>query len=147
MLGKNINEDGGFWDANYGTTGWPACGEIDIMERGIFPSESDPVNFINSALHTPCCNGGGANGGGIVASDVQNEFHIYSVNWTPDKMTFLLDDEVFYIYNPTVKDANTWPFTQDQYILLNIAMGGIAGDIDPTFTQSTMEIDYVRVYQ
>jgi len=147
MLGKNINEDGGFWDDSYGTTPWPACGEIDIMERGIFPNESDPINFINSALHTPCCNGGNANGGGIVASDVQNEFHIYSVNWSPDEMTFLLDDVVFYIYNPTVKDADTWPFTQDQYILLNIAMGGIAGAIDPTFTESTMEIDYVRVYQ
>lgn len=145
MLGKNIIEPGGFWSDTYGTVGWPVCGEIDIMERGIFPGE--PINFVNSALHTPCCNGGSANGGGIVASDVENEYHVYSVNWSPNQMTFLLDDEIFFIYNPTVKDASTWPFTQDQYILLNVAMGGIAGTIDPLFTQSAMVIDYVRVFQ
>ena len=37
MLGKNINENGGYWDQVFGTTNWPACGEVDIMEHGIFP--------------------------------------------------------------------------------------------------------------
>ncbi|MFH4968928.1 family 16 glycosylhydrolase [Gaetbulibacter sp. M240] len=145
MLGKNINEDGGYWDNTYGTTNWPACGEIDIMEHGIFPSE-DP-NYISSALHTPCCYGGNPNKGGIIASDLVNDFHIYSMNWSPDQISFLLDGVVYYTYNPSVKDANTWPFDADQYILLNIAMGGVAGTIDPSFTEGTMQIDYVRVYQ
>ncbi len=145
MLGKNINEDGGFWDPSFGTTSWPACGEIDIMEHGIFPAED--INYINSALHTPCCNGGSPNQGGTVANDLANEFHIYSVNWSPDQITFLLDGVGFYTYNPAVKDASTWPFFEDQFILLNVAMGGLAGTIDSEFTQSPMIIDYVRVFQ
>ncbi len=146
MLGKNVNEDGGYWDTQgFGTTNWPACGEIDIMEHGIFPNEG--INFVNSALHTPCCNGGNPNGGGTYTTDLENSYHVYSVNWSPNQMTFLIDDVIFYIYNPTVKDDSTWPFYKDQYILLNVAMEGIAGSVDPSFTQASMIIDYVRVFQ
>jgi beta-glucanase (GH16 family) len=53
----------------------------------------------------------------------------------------------FYTYNPTVKDASTWPFNQDQFLLLNVAMGGIAGDVASSFTEERMLVDYVRVYQ
>jgi beta-glucanase (GH16 family) len=69
------------------------------------------------------------------------------MNWSPQQITFLIDDQPFYTYNPVIKDVNTYPFFEDQYLLLNIAMGGIAGPIDPNFTQSSMVIDYVRVYQ
>ena len=72
---------------------------------------------------------------------------MYSVNWSPDQITFLLDGVGFYTYNPAIKDENTWPFFEDQYILLNVAMGGVAGPIDPQYTESAMIIDYVRVYQ
>ena len=58
-----------------------------------------------------------------------------------------MDEVGYYTYKPSVKDSKTWPFDLDQYILLNIAMGGYAGTIDPSFTQSPMIIDYVRVYQ
>jgi len=51
MLGKNVNETGGFFNAEFGTTNWPACGEIDIMEHGITPSQ--PAGFIQSAIHSP----------------------------------------------------------------------------------------------
>lgn len=145
MLGKNINENGGFWDPNFGTKSWPDCGEIDIMEHGIFPTEG--INYINSALHSPCCNAGTPNQGGIIASDLANDFHEYSVNWSPDQITFLLDSVGFYTYHPAIKDASTWPFFEDQFILLNVAIGGLAGNTDPGFTQSPMLIDYVRVYQ
>jgi hypothetical protein len=59
-------------------------------------------------------------------------------------MTFSVDGVVHYVYNPAIKDANTWPFDADQYILLNVAMQPA---IDPLFTQSAMEVDYIRVYQ
>jgi beta-glucanase (GH16 family) len=145
MLGKNVNEDGGFFDATYGTTNWPACGEIDIMEYGITPSQ--PTNYIQSALHTPSSFGNTFNIGGTIASNLGNDFHVYSMNWSPYEISFLLDGVVFYTYNPAVKNASNWPFNQEQYLLLNIAMGGIAGTIPSNFTQATMEIDYVRVYQ
>ena len=54
---------------------------------------------------------------------------------------------VFYTYNPAVKNASNWPFNAEQYLLLNIAMGGVAGTIPSNFTEATMEVDYVRVYQ
>ncbi|MFT4673528.1 MAG: beta-glucanase (GH16 family) [Saprospiraceae bacterium] len=145
MLGKNINEDGGFWDPSFGTTSWPACGEIDIMEHGIFPNED--INYISSALHTPCCYGGSPNGGGTIATDLENNFHVYSLNWSPDQITFLLDDVGYYTYNPVVKDANTWPFFEDQFLLLNVAIGGYAGNTPPGFDQSAMIIDYVKIFQ
>ena len=145
MLGKNVNEDGGYFDALYGTTNWPACGEIDIMEHGIFPSEN--INFIQSAMHTPSSNGNTVNRGGTIASDLANSYHIYSMNWSPNQISFLLDGVIYYTYNPAVKNASTWPFDKEQYLLLNIALGGIAGTIAPSFTQASMDIDYVRVYQ
>lgn len=144
-LGKNINEDGGFFDALYGTTNWPACGEIDIMEYGITPSQ--PTNYIQSALHTPSSFGNTTNVGGTIASNLGNDFHVYSMNWSPYQISFLIDNVIFYTYNPAVKNASNWPFNSEQYMLLNIAMGGVAGSIPSSFTQSTLEIDYVRVYQ
>jgi len=145
LLGKNVNEDGGYFDSNFGTTNWPACGEIDIMEHGIFPGQ--PINYIGAAIHTPSSFGNTVNKGGIQASDIAENYHIYSMNWSPNQITFLLDGVAFYTYNPAVKNAATWPFDQEQYLLLNIAMGGFAGAIPANFVQSEMIIDYVRVYQ
>ncbi len=145
MLGKNINEPGGYFSATYGTTNWPACGETDIMEHGIFPSQS--INYVQSTLHTPSSFGSSVNNGGVVASDLANNYHVYSINWSPFQMSFLLDGVVYYTYNPSIKDANTWPFDKEQYLLLNVALGGVAGTVPSNYTQSSMLIDYVRVYQ
>lgn len=145
LLGKNINEPGGFFQPQFGTTNWPACGEIDIMEHGITPHQ--PPGFIQSAIHTPSSFGNTVNHGGIIAQNLGSDFHVYSMNWSPNQITFLLDGVPFYTYNPAVKNASTWPFDAEQYLLLNIAMGGVAGAIPSNFTEATMEIDYVRVYQ
>lgn len=144
-LGKNINEDGAYWDnEGFGTTGWPVCGEIDIMEHGL-----GAINHVSSALHTSCagCFGATMNYQSYALNDVANEFHVYSMNWSPNQITFMIDGVGFYTYNPAVKDNGTWPFDEDQYLLLNVAMGGVAGAIDPAFVESSMVIDYVRVYQ
>lgn len=145
LLGKNVNEDGGFFDSNFGTTNWPACGELDIMEHGIFPNQ--PINYIGAAIHSPSSFGNTVNKGGIQANDINQNYHIYSMNWSPNQITFLLDGVAFYTYNPAVKNASTWPFNVDQYFLFNIAMGGFAGTIPANFTQASMVVDYIRVYQ
>jgi beta-glucanase (GH16 family) len=144
LLGKNITEPGGFFAATHGTTPWPACGEIDIMEHGLTP---DRPGYVQSAIHTPSSSGATTNIGGTIANNLGNSFHVYSMNWSPFQIMFLLDGVPFYTYNPSVKNASTWPFIADQYLLLNIAMGGYAGNIPSDFNQATMEIDYVRVYQ
>ena len=141
-LGKNINEDGGYWDNQYGTVGWPACGELDIMEHGLHPT-----NQVSVAIHTPSSYGSTVNTSIQTLADVANNFHVYSMNWSPNQITFLIDGVGFYTYNPAVKNDDTWPFYLEQYLLLNIAMGGNGGAIDSNFSQSSMVIDYVRVYQ
>ena len=115
------------------------------MEHGIFPSQS--INYVQSTLHTPSSFGSSVNNGGVVASDLANNYHVYSINWSPFQMSFLLDGVVYYTYNPSIKDANTWPFDKEQYLLLNVALGGVAGTVPSNYTQSSMLIDYVRVYQ
>jgi beta-glucanase (GH16 family) len=139
MLGKNINEPGAFWTSTYGTVNWPACGEIDIMEHW-----GNNQNFVQSAMHTPSSFGNTINKGGQTISTVSSQFHIYTLEWTSERMIFSVDNVVHYIYNPIVKNANTWPFDAEQYLLLNIA---IEPTISASFSQSSMEVDYVRVYQ
>ena len=139
MLGKNIIEPGAFWTSSHGTVAWPACGEVDIMEHW-----GTNQNYVQSAMHTPSSYGGTVNHGGRSISNVSSAFHVYALEWSSEKMVFSVDGIVHYTYNPPVKDPSTWPFDADQYLLLNIA---IEPGISNTFTQSTMEIDYVRVYQ
>jgi beta-glucanase (GH16 family) len=139
-LGKNINENGAYWQQQgHGSVSWPACGEIDIMEHW-----GSNQNVIQSAMHTPSSHGGTVNKGGRTISTVSSQFHVYKLEWTAEKMTFSVDDIEHYIYNPPVKDASTWPFNSDQYLLLNVA---IQESIASSFTSSAMEIDYIRVYQ
>ena len=139
MLGKNIIEPGGYWSASHGTIGWPACGEIDIMEHW-----GTNQNYIQSALHTPSSFGATVNHGGIAMSDVSNTFHTYAMEWNSESIRFSVDSNLFYVYAPDPKDMSNWPFVADQYILLNIAIQNI---IDPAFIESPMIIDFVRVYQ
>jgi beta-glucanase (GH16 family) len=139
-LGKNINERGAYWQQEgYGSVTWPACGEIDIMEHW-----GSNQNYVQSAMHTPSSHGGTVNKGGRRISTVSSDFHVYKLEWTAQKMTFSVDDYVHYIYNPSAKNASTWPFNSDQYLLLNIA---IEPSIASNFTSSAMEIDYIRIYQ
>ena len=140
LLGKNINENGGYWDnQGFGTTNWPACGEVDIMEHW-----GSNQNFVQSAMHTPSSSGGTINHGGQTITTVSSQFHTYVLEWTSEKMVFSVDGLVHYTYNPSPKNLQTWPFDLDQYILLNIA---IEPSINTSFVQSSMEIDFVRVYQ
>lgn len=139
-LGKNITESGAYWQLQgFGTTSWPQCGEIDIMEHW-----GNNQNFVQSATHTPSSFGATVNHGGQVVPTASTDFHVYGLVWTPEKLVFSVDNVVHYTYNPSIKDASTWPFDADQYLLLNIA---IQESIHPSFTQGAMEIDYVRVYQ
>ncbi len=139
MLGKNITENGAYWEQEgYGTTSWPQCGEIDIMEHW-----GSNQNYVSSATHTPSSFGGTVNHGGQYIETVSTDFHDYELLWTPEELVFSVDGNIHFTYDPDDKNLDTWPFDAEMYFLFNIA---ILPDISPNFQQSTMEIDYIRVY-
>ncbi|OYU97515.1 MAG: beta-glucanase precursor [Bacteroidetes bacterium B1(2017)] len=128
MLGSNI-----------GSAGWPACGEIDIMEH-----RGSELNKIFYTLHYPGHSGSNGTGKTSIIPFVTSEFHVYSIEWNASSIQFFVDGVNQY----TFPNNTTIPFNHDFFIILNTAMGGyFGGTIDPAFTTSTMEIDYVRVYK
>jgi len=136
---------GGTWPAlwmlgsNYRTNDWPACGEIDIMEH-----KGNVPNVILGTLHYPGHSGGNANSGSTTATNVASEFHIYKVIWSPNTIRFFVDDTVYHTYANTADS----PFNANFFLIMNVAMGGtFGGAVAPGFTQSAMEVDYVKVYQ
>ena len=142
-----LPEGGGTWPAiwmlgaNYDSPEfeWPACGEIDIMEH-----VGNNQNQVHGTLHYPGNSGGNANGASTTVPTASTEFHNYTVDWSPTAIRILVDDSVYF----TFPNTSTTPFNNDFFLILNVAMGGtFGGAIDPNFTQSTLEIDYVRVYQ
>ena len=140
-LGANIDEVGNYFDNQFGSVGWPNCGEIDIMEqRG-----NDKNNSIGY-FHWGHTSTGAYNstGGDIPITNASSEYHIFALEWDESTMKILLDENLVYELSNTADK----PFDNEHYLLLNIAMGGnLGGNIPGTFTESIMEIDYVRVYQ
>ena len=128
MLGDNI-----------ATVGWPACGEIDIMEQ-----KGSDMNRIFNTVHYTGFSGGGAVGTSFLINNVTTQFHKYGIIWSSSSVQFLVDDVVTY----TFSNAANLPFNQNFFLILNMAMGGtFGGSIDPNFNNAVMEVDYVRVYQ
>ena len=124
---------------NYATNTWPACGEIDIMEhKGFEP------NIIHGTVHYTGRSGGNGVTSRITATNVSSTYHIYKVIWSPQSIRFYVDNVLFH----SVLNTNSLPFNSDFFLIMNVAMGGtFGGPVDPTFTQSSMSVDYVRVYQ
>lgn len=127
MLGSNIN-----------TVGWPACGEIDIMEH-----LGREVNKVYGTLHYPGRSGGNADGNTRVIANATTEFHKYSLDWNASFIKIYVDDLLIH----SVNNSNAIPFNHDFFIILNLAMGGnFGGAVDPAVNGGTLEVDYVRVY-
>lgn len=124
---------------DYATNTWPGCGEIDIMEY----KGSQPTT-IYGTLHYPNHSGGNGNGNTTSITNAASEFHVYKTIWSPTSVQLFVDDKLFH----SVANDSSLPFNKDFFLILNVAMGGtFGGTIDSAFSQSTMEIDYVRVFQ
>ncbi|MFY8024349.1 MAG: family 16 glycosylhydrolase [Sediminibacterium sp.] len=128
MLGNNIT-----------TVGWPACGEIDIMEH-----KGSQLNRIHGTVHHPARFGGNADGGTRDITNATTEFQIYSMEWNALSIKFLVNGNVYH----TVANNSSLPFNQNFFLIMNLAMGGtFGGAVESGFSNATMEIDYIRVYQ
>ncbi|MFD0931568.1 family 16 glycosylhydrolase [Psychroflexus salinarum] len=140
-----LPEGGGTWPAiwmlgsNFPEVGWPETGEIDIMEH----KGNDP-GVVYGSLHFPGNSGGNAVSETTTVQSVSEEFNNYTVEWSADRILFAVNDEVYHEFTNT----SSTPFNNPFFLILNVAMGGtFGGDVDPAFTESTMEVDYIRVYQ
>ncbi len=132
---------------NQRDVGWPACGEIDIMEFvGFAPG------VIHANIHTRSYNHvrGTGKGDKITIADASEAFHVYAVEWDADHIDFFVDDRKYFTFKNEGTGDDVWPYDKDQYLILNLAIGGSWGGqkgIDDSIFPQRYCIDYVRVYQ
>ena len=127
--------------SNFTTVGWPTCGEIDIMEQ---TGANKDITLGTLHWYNTTANGNASYGETTAVADASSDFHLYTVEWSDTSIKIYLDDVNFF----QMANDSTLPFNADFFMILNIAMGGtLGGDIDPGFTEDTMEIDYVKVFQ
>ncbi|MFT5863417.1 MAG: beta-glucanase (GH16 family) [Flavobacteriales bacterium] len=125
--------------ADIDTNPWPGAGEMDIVEH-----LGRDQNRIFSTMHFPGNSGGNSIGDSVIVSGVSDVFHIYTMEWDANEVVFAVDGTVHF----TFPNSSSVPFNKDFFLLVNVAMGGnFGGSIDPAFQESTMELDYIRVYQ
>jgi len=136
-----------FWMMPVNFKSWPADGEIDIMEE-----VGGHANFVSSSLHA---NAHVHSNNTQVTHEMylegaEDDFHTYAMLWTPDNITTYVDGQVQLSYDNTGKGRDDWPYEDPFYIILNLAWGGDWGaayGIDEGALPTTMEVDYVRVFQ
>ncbi len=135
-LGTNIDQ-----------VGWPNCGEIDIMEYVGY----DPNHF-HFNIHTDAFNHaeGTNKGTGWDVPGAHEQFHVFAIEWDAAKIDFVLDGERTFTFENDGTGIAAWPYDEDQYLILNLAIGGSWGGLhgiaDEIFPARYL-IDYVRVYQ
>ncbi len=127
--------------------GWPASGEIDIMEQVGYQPDS-----IHISTHTKELNWQKGNGitKVINVNTATTDFHIYRIDWTPASVLGFIDGKQVFEHLNNGKGAGFYPFDQPFFIILNVAIGGDWGGkkgVDNSIFPKTMDVDYVRVYE
>jgi len=130
--------------------GWPRSGELDIMEYS--PATAGEGTFA-TVHHSASKENSGSDKydslGKKVIKNRTSEFHTYALKWTETYVEAFYDGESLGVkYVNDGKGFVNWPYDQEFYIILNLAMGGnLGGAIPSDMTKAVYEIDYVRVYQ
>jgi len=130
---------GAFWTlgADIDKTLWPWCGELDVTELvGRMPNKV--LGYSHGSI-----SGGGGRGTTIDTEfDWSQDYHTYAIDWLPDQIVWYLDGVKYGEVNKTDID---WVYDHENYLLLNLAMGGnLGGEIDPQLNSTTMKVDWVR---
>lgn len=127
------------------TKGWPAAGEIDIME--FVGREPDRIY---ATVHAPGYYGGSGVGSSLTTSadSLRNDFHVYAIEWEQNEIRWYFDDQQYFKLTPQdVPDQ--WVFDHPFFVILNLAVGGRWPGYpdDTTVFPQFLYVDYVRVYQ
>ncbi|HEU4551686.1 MAG TPA: carbohydrate-binding protein [Chitinophaga sp.] len=133
-----------FWmlGDNIGSVGWPACGEIDIMEH-----VNTDANAVGT-IHWQGPDGNHASYGSSTPVNVTG-YHVYSIEWNPSSIKWFVDGVQYNEANIANNINSTEEFHRNFFILLNFAIGGNwpGFNIDNNAFPAKMYVDYVRVYQ
>jgi beta-glucanase (GH16 family) len=127
--------------------GWPACGEIDIMEEVGYDPDS-----IHATTHSQAYNWKSNNQrtAATTVSGVTGGYHTYALEWFPDHIDMFVDGRKYYTSPNDNTGDDAWPFHKNFHVILNLAIGGdwgAAKGVDPSIWPRQMLVDYVRVYQ
>ncbi len=126
----------------YGDKGWPANGEVDLME--LVSGEPDTVH---TSAHMQDHNF--KRGTQITAKHKNptftSDFHLFALEWLPESLTWFIDGEKVLSYDNPGTGFAAWPFDKNFHVLLNVALGGWGGAPDASALPQRMEVDYVRV--
>lgn len=128
---------GAFWTlgTDIDTILWPWCGEIDVTE--LVGKDS---SLVLGYIHGP-----GGNSRGTKYDLTQNwadDYHTYAVDWLPDQVVWYVDGHKYSVIS---REGKPWAYSKQNYILLNLAMGGnLGGAIDPALQKTEMKVDWVR---
>ncbi len=149
-----LPEGKGIWPAlwmlgsNVDAVGWPACGEIDIMElTGDLPNRVVGTVHYGANLSQHQYNSTSKYTTG--SDSYQDRFHVFSINWENNLIEFLIDDEVYQTITPASLNGAPYPFNKNQFFIFNMAVGGNwpgSPDGSTSFPQYLI-VDYVRVFQ
>lgn len=127
--------------------GWPSSGEIDIMEHVGYDQDVIHITTHSEKYYFKI------NTQKSATKKIENastQYHVYRVEWTPEKITGYIDNELIFTNVNEGTDYKAWPFDQRFHLLLNIAVGGDWGGakgIDEKAFPTSMLIDYVRFYK
>ena len=136
LLGSNIDQ-----------VGWPACGEIDIMELvGHEPNKAHGTIHYGPAFPNNKSSSGTFT---LEEGTFADQFHVFSLIWNNGHMAWMIDDVVYKEIDRTTLGNETYPFNNEFFFILNVAVGGNwpgAPNSTTTFPQE-MEVDYIRVFQ
>jgi beta-glucanase (GH16 family) len=132
--------------ANYQTDTWPKCGEIDIMEM---VGGAGRENTVHGTVHWDAAGNYASytNHTTLASGTYADEFHVYSMVWTPQAITWYVDDKQFNVIDTTPEGLSE--FQKEFFLIFNVAVGGRwPGSPDgATIFPQRMIVDYVRVFQ
>ena len=140
--------DGEDWQGNDACDAWPNSGEIDIMEHVGYQ-----MNHVHGTVHTKAYywRVWEQRKGRVLVDDAAEAFHVYSLEWSPERIDVFVDDTHYFTYMNENQGWEEWPFDQPFHLILNIAIGGAwggaGGPIDDSIFPQRMLIDYARVYR
>ena len=139
----------GLWSAiwmlgtDIGAVGWPACGEIDMVEN--LGSEPDRVF---GTVHCPGHFGSAGVGGSTILRPTRCErFKLFAVEWRPGSIVWSVDGLDYHSVT-SEQLGPSWVFDHPFYLLMNLAIGGTLGGVvsEATRFPAELKVDYIRVY-